>query len=417
MTGTVIKAEGIYKEYILGKIGYGTLQKDMAGWWAEIRGKEDPNSIIGRENDSRHSKGTYPALKNVSFEIKEGDAVGIIGNNGAGKSTLLKLISRITYPTAGCIKIRGKISSLLEVGTGFHRELSGRENIYLNGAILGMKKAVTAARIDEIIHFAGIEQYIDTPVKRYSSGMYLRLAFSVAAHLDSDILILDEVLAVGDAEFQKKCLGKMNDAAVNQGRTVLFVSHNMGAVAGLCGSTILLKKGEVDAIGPTAEVIHRYMTMHAEEVGTVDLTEWNEDRSRKGPFQFMRVTLTDAAGNMKNSFSYGEKVCVRTVISGSLGMPFTMNVSVKNDMGTFITDHISSNDGFTPEFLADEVTVTTEFECVFNDGTYFLQLWLGDRARKMNDVVRNCLSFNVFSSDVQVRSRGLLRQKVLWDIC
>jgi lipopolysaccharide transport system ATP-binding protein len=416
MTETVIKVEGLHKEYILGKIGYGTLHKDLASWWARIRGKEDPNSIIGREIVLDGLTKNYLALKDVSFEIREGEAVGIIGKNGAGKSTLLKLISRITYPTAGTIKIRGKISSLLEVGTGFHRELSGRENIYLNGAILGMKKSTTDKRIDEIIDFAGIEKFIDTPVKRYSSGMYVRLAFSVAAHLDSSILVLDEVLAVGDAEFQKKCLGKMNDVATNQGRTVLFVSHNMAAVAELCTRSIFLEKGEVGMIGDTRDVISHYMDMHSEMSGTLDLTNWRVDRNKKGPFVFTSLTLSDELGNVKNRFSYGEKIRVRVGIRGVKGEPFSINVAVKSDMGIFVMEHISSNGDFFPVLPADEATVTAEFDSIFTDGTYYIHLWMGDRSRRVSDVVRNAMAFNIFSGDNMVRIKGLVRQTVNWSI-
>ena len=258
MSDVVIRVEDVYKEYILGKIGYGTLKDDLKSWWARIRGKEDPNSIIGQQSrlDLKHKH--FLALNGVSFEVKEGEAVGIIGRNGAGKSTLLKILSRITTPSRGAIKIKGRISSLLEVGTGFHPELTGRENIYLNGAILGMKKKEIDKKLDEIIAFAGIEEFIDTPVKRYSSGMYVRLAFSVAAHLDSDILILDEVLAVGDAKFQKKCLGKMDDVTKNQGRTILFVSHNMAAVKNLCSRGILLKDGKVEVDGSVDEAVLLY---------------------------------------------------------------------------------------------------------------------------------------------------------------
>jgi lipopolysaccharide transport system ATP-binding protein len=230
--------------YRLGIINNGTLWKDIQTWIALKRGREDPHSKIG-EDKYRGDNDHFWALKDISFDIKQGDRVGIIGKNGAGKSTLLKILSRITAPTEGTIRIKGKIASLLEVGTGFHGELTGRENIYLNGAILGMKKRRITEKMDEIIAFSGIEQYIDTPVKRYSSGMYVRLAFAVAAHLDSDILIADEVLAVGDAEFQKKALGKMQDLSTGQGRTVLFVSHNMGAVRNLCNCGIVLERGRI----------------------------------------------------------------------------------------------------------------------------------------------------------------------------
>ena len=244
MSDTVIKAEHLSKYYKLGVINNGTLFRDIQTWFALRQGKPDPHSKIGEHKYDGNDNGFW-ALKDLNFEIKQGDRVGIIGKNGAGKSTLLKILSRITAPTEGNVKIRGRVASLLEVGTGFHGELTGRENIYLNGAILGMKKKEVDRKIDEIIDFSGIEKHIDTPVKRYSSGMYVRLAFAVAAHLDSEILIADEVLAVGDAEFQKKALGKMNALSAGQGRTVLFVSHNMAAVKSLCNKGIILYQGRL----------------------------------------------------------------------------------------------------------------------------------------------------------------------------
>lgn len=244
MAQTVIKAEHLSKYYRLGVINNGTLFRDIQTWIALKRGKEDPHSKIGEHKYDGTADGFW-ALKDLNFEIHQGDRVGIIGKNGAGKSTLLKILSRITAPTEGVVKLRGRVASLLEVGTGFHAELTGRENIYLNGAILGMKKKEVDRKLDEIIAFSEIEQHIDTPVKRYSSGMYVRLAFAVAAHLDSEILIADEVLAVGDAAFQKKALGKMNDLSTGQGRTVLFVSHQMNAVKNLCNKGIILEKGRI----------------------------------------------------------------------------------------------------------------------------------------------------------------------------
>ncbi len=238
-----IKVENLSKYYKLGVINNGTLFRDIQSWWARVRGKEDPHAKIGSSYDST-AEGFW-ALKDLNFEIKKGDRVGIIGHNGAGKSTLLKLLSQITGPTEGSIKINGKIASLLEVGTGFHPEMTGRENIYMNGAILGMKHDEIDKKVNDIIEFSEIGEHIDTPVKRYSSGMYVRLAFAVAAHLDSDILIADEVLAVGDAAFQKKALGKMNELSSGEGRTVLFVSHNMAQVKNLCNKGIVLEKGKV----------------------------------------------------------------------------------------------------------------------------------------------------------------------------
>lgn len=260
MSYTVIRIEDLYKEYRLGVIGHGTLYRDMQSWWAHVRGKEDPNSRIGhRQNGrTRGDNNRVLALKDINLEIEKGEILGVIGRNGAGKSTLLKIISRITAPTKGCVKIKGRVGSLLEVGTGFHPELTGRENIYLNGAILGMTKSEVHSKIGEIMDFAGVEEYIDTPVKRYSSGMHVRLAFSVAAHLDPEILVVDEVLAVGDYDFQKKCLGKMDDIS-REGRTVIIVSHNMASIVNLSKRTILLNAGEIDTMGNTQEVVDKYL--------------------------------------------------------------------------------------------------------------------------------------------------------------
>jgi lipopolysaccharide transport system ATP-binding protein len=243
MSNPVISIENLSKAYQLGVIGTGTAKGDAQRWWAKLRGKPDPLLKIDETDHSNRQGETLWALKDINFQVQQGDALGIIGRNGAGKSTLLKILSRVTAPTSGLVKTKGRIASLLEVGTGFHPELTGRENIYLNGAIMGMNREDITKKFDEIVDFSGVEKFIDTPVKRYSSGMYVRLAFAVAAHLDSEILIVDEVLSVGDAEFQKKCLGKMEDVSKHQGRTVLFVSHNLGAVKNLCSKGILLEGG------------------------------------------------------------------------------------------------------------------------------------------------------------------------------
>ena len=255
-----LKAENISKQYRLGQVGTGSLSHDLNRFWHQIRGKEDPYLKIGDSND-RTQKGNSDyvwSLRDINFEIEQGDAVGIIGRNGAGKSTLLKLLSKVTKPTTGRILTNGRIASLLEVGTGFHPEMTGRENVFLNGAILGMTRKEITRKFDEIVDFSGVERYIDTPVKRYSSGMYVRLAFAVAANLESEILIVDEVLAVGDAEFQKKCLGKMGDVSKGEGRTVLFVSHNMTAVKELCSKGILLNQGLLNYQGDIANTIFEY---------------------------------------------------------------------------------------------------------------------------------------------------------------
>jgi lipopolysaccharide transport system ATP-binding protein len=265
---TVIQVKSLSKIYRLGEIGTGTISRDLERWYKmKIKGQEDPFLKIGETNE-RSKKGAGDvvyALRDINFEVQQGEALGIIGKNGAGKSTLLKLISRVTSPTTGKIRIKGRVASLLEVGTGFHPELTGRENIYLNGAILGMRKKEITGKLDEIIDFSGVERYIDTPVKRYSSGMYVRLAFAVAAHLESEILIVDEVLAVGDAEFQKKCLGKMGEVSKGEGRTVLFVSHNLIAVKQLCNKGIILTNGVLSFSGSSEEAVQNYLLVSSNE--------------------------------------------------------------------------------------------------------------------------------------------------------
>lgn len=263
MSNTVIKIENLSKIYRLGEIGTGTLSHDLNRWWQmNIRGKDDPYALVGGVNDrtAKARKGEHiAALKDINLEVKQGEVLGIIGKNGAGKSTLLKVLSRVTSPTTGSISVKGRLASLLEVGTGFHPEMTGRENIYMNGTIMGMRKWEISRKLEEIVEFAGVAKYLDTPVKRYSSGMKVRLGFAVAAHLEPEILVVDEVLAVGDAEFQKKAIGKMQDVSTNDGRTVLFVSHNMASVKTLCTRGIILQNGELWKEGDISEVINSYL--------------------------------------------------------------------------------------------------------------------------------------------------------------
>ncbi len=289
---TVLKIENLYKEYILGVIGHGTLYRDMQSWWANLRGKEDPNSLIGNFGKNK-IRDQILALKEINLEVKEGEVLGIIGSNGAGKSTLLKVLSRVTAPSSGEIKIRGRIASLLEVGTGFHSELTGRENIYLNGAINGMNKQAVDKKLDEIVDFSGVEVFLDTHVKRYSSGMYVRLGFAIAAHLDPEILVVDEVLAVGDASFQKKAIGKMQDVSKDEGRTVLFVSHNLESIKMLCTRSILMQKGQIVKSGSSEDVVNFYLeNAVGEETGPVinfsDLPEKD--------FQILNFMILDEDG-------------------------------------------------------------------------------------------------------------------------
>jgi len=276
---TAIQFENISKLYRLGTIGTGTISHDLNRWWHKVRGKGDPYLLIGAENDraAKADSDYVWALRNITFDVEQGDVIGIIGKNGAGKSTLLKILSRVTRPTTGAIKAKGRIASLLEVGTGFHSEMTGRENIYLNGSIMGMTKPEVTRKMDEIIDFAGVEKYIDTPAKRYSSGMIVRLGFAIAAHLEPEILVVDEVLAVGDAEFQKKAIGKMQDVSRGQGRTVLFVSHNMTAVKNLCKTGILLKNGQVNYAGQINDVVDYYLSNETTK-GVVN-NEWTFEKA------------------------------------------------------------------------------------------------------------------------------------------
>jgi lipopolysaccharide transport system ATP-binding protein len=289
MSNIVISVENLSKEYQLGLIGGKTLRDDVARWWARARRKPDPLLKIGQADHGNRNGEILWALRDINFEVRQGEVVGIIGRNGAGKSTLLKILSRITAPTSGQVKVKGRIASLLEVGTGFHPELTGRENIYLNGSILGMRRAEIDRKLDEIVDFSGVEKFIDTPVKRYSSGMYVRLAFAVAAHLEPEILLVDEVLAVGDAEFQKKCLGKMGEVA-REGRTVLFVSHNMASIQNLTSRSFLLQGGLLKALGLTEDIIQIYLSAKAESAKFPISSR--TDRTGRSPGSICSLTLT-----------------------------------------------------------------------------------------------------------------------------
>jgi lipopolysaccharide transport system ATP-binding protein len=284
MSDTIIKIENLSKIYRLGQIGTGTLSHDLNRWWAmNIRGKEDPFAKVGQTNDrtAKAEKGEMvAALQDINLEVSQGEVLGIIGKNGAGKSTLLKILSRVTSPTTGSIKVKGRMASLLEVGTGFHPEMTGRENIYMNGTIMGMRKWEIDKKLDEIVEFAGVAKYLDTPTKRYSSGMTVRLGFAIAAHLEPEILIVDEVLAVGDAEFQKKAIGKMQDVSQNDGRTVLFVSHNMASVISLCKSGILLKNGQKYYSGEINNVVQEYLRYNQSDNKTTILESKNRTGSK-----------------------------------------------------------------------------------------------------------------------------------------
>lgn len=393
---TVISVENISKLYRLGEIGTGSLSHDVNRWWHKIRGKEDPYLKIGQAND-RTSKGNSDyvyALRDVSFEVKQGEVLGIIGRNGAGKSTLLKILSRVTTPTTGEIKAKGRIASLLEVGTGFHPELSGRENIYLNGAILGMRKYEIDRKFDEVVDFSGCERYIDTPVKRYSSGMYVRLAFAVAAHLESEILIIDEVLAVGDAEFQKKCLGKMKNVA-NAGRTVLFVSHNMGAMLQLTTRGIVLANGNLSFVGSTEEAV-QYYSHQANPKGLIYEVE-HKRRSWTGSQAVKFISL--AFPGDSSIFAHKEPIRFSVTLKAQESVP-----PCRISLTVFKSDGTPVGSCFGDEFLALKADETATSEVILKGfplgpGHYHLGIAVG-RGNHLEghvdyDVVMDVLSFEV----------------------
>ena len=351
-----IKVSGVKKRYRLGQIGGGTLQADLQSWWARMRGKEDPNLKIGEE--SRSYGDTFMALNGVDLTIYQGEAVGIIGKNGAGKSTLLKLLSKVTAPTEGDIDIYGRIASMLEVGTGFHGEMTGRENVYLNGAILGMTRAEIDEKMEDIIEFSEVREFIDTPVKRYSSGMYVKLAFSVAAHLNSEIMIMDEVLAVGDMAFQKKCLTKMREAAKQEGRTVLYVSHNMNTIRQLCDRCIVLDKGKVIFEGDVEKAINVYMYDEARNLGTdIDLSENRMPHlPKKALGKITRLTLLDKQSAV---YEVGEHIKTRMTIRANKELKdISLRVEIRSLSGisvgiTMINDFASIPEGESKTFSFD----------------------------------------------------------------
>jgi lipopolysaccharide transport system ATP-binding protein len=353
MSEVVIRVENVTKTYRLGVINHGTLQNDLQSWWAQLRGREDPNRLVDiySEEKTRLKGDFFYALDNISFEIKRGEKVGIIGRNGAGKSTILKIISRVTTPSEGRVRINGRIASLLEVGTGFHPELTGRENIYLNGAILGMTKSEITEKFDEIVDFAEIREFIDTPVKRYSSGMYVRLAFAVAAHLDPEILILDEVLAVGDTAFQKKCLGKMGNIS-KEGKTILFVSHNLAAIKQLCPRALFIRDGKIVADGPSENIIDEYLL----QSGSVDgITEASFDEDPEKEVQLLKIRVLSGEGRVRYKFSCDEPIILELEMQFRKKIPGLYGyLTISRSDGTLV---LQSDSFDTPPNPLDDVEV------------------------------------------------------------
>ena len=408
-----LKAENISKQYRLGQVGTGTLTHDLNRFYHKIRGKEDPYLKIGEAND-RSSKGSSDyvwSLRDINFEIEQGDAVGIIGRNGAGKSTLLKILSKVTQPTTGKIYTQGRIASLLEVGTGFHPEMTGRENIFLNGAILGMTKKEITRKFDEIVDFSGVERYIDTPVKRYSSGMYVRLAFAVAAHLESEILIVDEVLAVGDAEFQKKCLGKMNDVTKGEGRTILFVSHNLTAIKELCRSGILLDQGRSIYTGGIEEAVIEYQKSSLTKSSY--LHEGNlEDALGNENIRILEFSATPENGKLIDVDS-GIKVKLKFYnFSPNINLDSTFELRTFEEVVVFhVGKLISQNaDSKRGEYNVEFVIPAG----MLNAGNYYFKIIFGKNQSEILYNNENIISFEV--DNVKVGSKthvypGIMRPK------
>ena len=407
---TAIEFNNISKLYRLGLVGTGTLGQDLKRWWTmNIRGKEDPFLKVGETND-RATKGDSEyvwALRDIDFKVEQGDVVGIIGKNGAGKSTLLKILSRVTAPTTGTIRARGRIGSLLEVGTGFHPEMTGRENIYMNGAILGMNKQEITRKLDEIVDFSGCERYIDTPVKRYSSGMMVRLGFAVAAHLDPEILVVDEVLAVGDSEFQKKAIGKMQDVSRGEGRTVLFVSHNMAAVRKLCRKGVILNNGKVSYIGPVDEAVERYIGLSESDTPLhLDFPGGNDSKE-------MEFRSVQFAKN-KNTFASNEPIEFIFEVAAYRDVPnFRINTTIfgMDDVAVGSvsnTEHLSIRKGEIKKVvfqLYDHHIATGRYTLAFSIG-------IGNylTAQRDFDYISNILSFSIEDADKDNRRDSAITQ-------
>ncbi len=409
----ILKAENISKQYRLGTVGTGTLSHDLNRLWHKIRGKEDPYLKVGETND-RSSKGTSEyvwALKDINFEVEAGEVLGIIGKNGAGKSTLLKILSKVTAPTTGSIKSRGRIASLLEVGTGFNPELTGRENIYLNGAILGMTKKEITSKLDEIIEFSGCERYIDTPTKRYSSGMTVRLAFAVAAFLEPEILVVDEVLAVGDAEFQKKAIGKMQDISREGGRTVLFVSHNMAAVKSLCTRGIVLENGTVAFEGKIEDTIARYYMSNEYNSGDGQIGVFNFDShiDKKNPRYGILKAELFCDGLLSNSIFTGSKFelklyfnAQRDFFEGEIGIVFKdyEQISYIGINNKHLGHTLKINKGI------GTAIITIEDFPLYASEDYWINLYMGDQGPNYESL-ENAIKIQVIGEDVFGSGRKL----------
>ncbi|MGV8828172.1 MAG: ABC transporter ATP-binding protein [Breznakibacter sp.] len=413
MSQPVIKIENLSKIYRLGEVGTGTLSHDLNRWWRmSVLGQEDPYAKVWAVNDrtqKAHRGEWVSALRNIDLEVHQGEVLGIIGRNGAGKSTLLKILSRITSPSTGRIKVEGRMASLLEVGTGFHSDMTGRENIYLNGTIMGMRRQEIDRKLDEIVEFAGVAKYLDTPVKRYSSGMTVRLGFAIAAHLEPEILIVDEVLAVGDAEFQKKAIGKMQDVSRNDGRTVLFVSHNLKTIELLCGRAIMLDKGTIAHSGSTTNIISEYQKFL--------LTGQEAKRSGTKELEFTRYSISQTEIKLGESLELSFDIKRNRSVSN-----VSISLDIRDENNAFVAHVDNADDGFE---LAFNGSNTCTIRVVVKDvnlapGSYLISLWTGTNFGEYYDFIENCIPFRVVQGfslikrEVPYDSRGLVAFASKW---
>ena len=421
MSNSVIKIENLSKEYYLGEVGTGTLSHDLNRWWARVRGKEDPYSRVGAVNDNANNKPDYIwALKDINLEIQEGDVFGIIGKNGAGKSTLLKIISRITAPTTGTVKAKGRIASLLEVGTGMHPELTGRENIYLNGAILGMKQHEIKSRFDDIVDFSGCGLFVDTPIKRYSTGMRVRLGFAVAAFLDAEILIVDEVLAVGDEEFQKRAMGKMDEITKSGRRTLLFVSHNLAAVRRLCKKGILLNSGAIQICDQITEVLDAYR----EDFSFSDITEINYELIKNNSIEGFELEEVRLSGNNdKDNVHSGDDltILIKYNAKEKYLLPVFV-VKIKDELNNEIIrlSNVPISGFYIKELYDKGIIKLTIEDLPLVKGTYFLDIsFYSDNfinRLRLENIARLFVDGNdIYKSGIELdRSRGLIWVNHKW---
>lgn len=426
MSDTVISIENVSKSYQLGEINTGTFRGDLQRWWARTRGLPDPHLKIGETDYGNRQGETLWALKDINFQVQQGEALGIIGRNGAGKSTLLKILSRVTAPSSGEVKVKGRIASLLEVGTGFHPELTGGENIYLNGAIMGMSKAEINRKFDEIVDFSGVEKFINTPVKRYSSGMYVRLAFAVAAHLDPEILIMDEVLAVGDAAFQKKSLGKMDEVA-KQGRAILFVSHNLAAISNLCTSAILLDKGKLVLNGSTRDTVSLYLhKQYSEQTGDIDLSDIQKAIRRNSlnnsNFKWTRAQVINSKGDFTTTIGLMEPF--ELVLTGKLDKPtddLIVGFGVMSKLGFSLFNSHSVDAKIKQKFDKGKVVFRIKFrQNYLGPGSYIIDL--GANGSGIVDWIPEAINLNIEETTPQgstlLRSNysGVIIHPCHWEI-